>query len=276
MNNTTPLVSILTPCYNSEAYIQRMLDSILNQTYPNIELICIDDGSNDKTAQIIQAYIPVFESKNLSLIYMSRKHSGQAAAVNAGLKIMKGDYFCLLDSDDYLIESSVEKRVEALDAHREYSVVVSDYYIVNEDDLGTIIGRGNDYIGDLAYQPYQFYLTLTGYSSITPVGYMIRTADMRKINPQMEINECQEGQNYQILLPLYYHYKRMYLHDPLAFYVVRNSSHAHQKRTRIQEKERNRNLLRMLDDILGRLELPNWELQKYKNMSIFSKLLEDV
>lgn len=275
MNKKAPLVSLLTPCYNSEAYIERMLKSVLEQTYSNIELICIDDGSSDGTREIIERYIHLFEIEEKELIYLKREHGGQAAAINAGLKIMRGKYFGLIDSDDFLSNDSVEKRVCALEANPEYSVVASDYFIVNEGDLQTIIGRGNDYIGNLCYQPYQFCLTLIGYSTVTPVGYMIRTDDMRKINPEMNIHECREGQNYQILLPMYYYYKRMYIDEPLAYYVIRNDSHSHMARTREQERERNLNLLNMLEDIFYKLGLPESEIQKYKKLSSFNKSLED-
>lgn len=276
MSKKVPLVSILTPCYNSEKYILRMLDSILKQTYPNIELICIDDGSTDKTEKIIKEYIPIFESNGKTLVYLYKEHKGQAAAVNAGLKIINGAYFGLLDSDDYLVDESIEKRVAALEENPNYGVVASDYFIVDENDLETVIGLGNDYIGNLCYQPYQFYLALEGYSAVTPLGYLIRTDDMRKINPQMNINECREGQNYQLLLPLYYHYKRLFIDEPLGYYVVRNDSHGHMKRSQREMNERYTRLLQMLEEVLLELKMPYAEIQKCLKISSFNNNLENI
>lgn len=275
MNKKCPLVSIITPCYNSEKYIGRMMDSILDQTYSNIELICVDDGSTDLTVEKIGEYKEKFENKKYRLTCITAEHKGQAAAVNAGLKFVEGEYIGVLDSDDFLINTSIEKRVNILETHRDYAIVASDYYIVNETDLGTVIGRGNDFVGDLAFQPNQFTLTIIGFSLVTPVGYLIRVSDMKKINPNMEINECVEGQNYQILLPLYYFYKRYYIDEPLAFYVIRKDSHAHSYRSRSQILERNKNLNNMLYDILRSLGMRESEIIKYQRMSIFSKLIGD-
>lgn len=272
----TPLVSVLTPCYNSENFIARMLESVLHQTYPNIELICIDDGSVDNTGKIIKRYIPLFASMKKRLLYMRNEHMGQAAAINAGLKVIQGKYFTLLDSDDFLINTSIEKRVCALEEHSEYDIVASDYYIVNENDLTRVIGKGNDYIGNLSYQPHQFYLLLTGYSAVTPLGYLIRTEAMKKINPKMEINECIEGQNYQILIPLYYYYKRFYIQEALGYYVVRNQSHGHLKRSRQELKDRYTRLWQMLEEILSSMNLPEMEIQRYMGISMFRRRLEDI
>lgn len=275
MKEQKPLVSILTPCYNSEQYIGRMLDSILGQTYPNIEVVCIDDGSTDKTVDIIKSYIEQFERQRKSLIYISSEHKGQAAAINKGLKIIKGEYFGCLDSDDFLTKNSIERRVEFLEEYQEFSVVVSDYYIVNETDLSIILGRGNKYVEKYCYQPKQFCLTIAGYSLISSLGYIIRTKDMRKINSSMDINECKEGQNYQILLPIYYYYKRGYINEPLGYYVIRDESHSHILRSEEQERERNLRLLIMLEEVLTSLGLPLHEIQRYKKISVFNKYLEE-
>lgn len=273
--NEKPLVSVLSPCYNSEEYVERMLKSILGQTYENIELICIDDGSTDDTASIIKKYIQIYEAKGKKLIYMLCDHKGQAAAINAGLKIIQGEYFTLIDSDDFLDERSIEIRANALINNRDYGVVASDYYIVNENDIHTIIGKGNEYCGNLCFQENQFFIALTGYSPVVPLSYMIRTNDMRKINPNMEINECIEGQNFQILLPMYYHFKRIFIDEPLGYYVIRNDSHAHVNRTREQVKLRNQNLLKMLEEVFFDMNLSKKDITRYTKMSIFYKMLED-
>ena len=225
------LVSIITPCFNSEGYIKIMLDSILQQTYPNIELICVNDGSTDNTEKIIQNYISIYEQENKTLKYICKEHGGQASAVNAGLKVMTGEYFGLLDSDDYLTVDSIEKKVNVLEENTEYAVVASDYYIIDEGESIPRSMHGNDFVGNLCYQPNQFYLLITGKSVVTPLGYMIRTKDFDSINPSRRIHECKEGQNYQLLLPLYYFYKRIYINEPLGYYLVREQSHGHMKRS---------------------------------------------
>ncbi len=271
-----PLVSIITPCYNSEMFITRMLDSVLEQTYPNIELICVNDGSTDNTENLIKEYIPLFERVNKKLIYIIKPHNGQAAAVNIGLKIMQGEYFGLLDSDDYYTLDAIEKRVNMLEKHQEFAIVASDYYIVDERQLNVIKGRGNAYVGNLCYQPYQFYLALLGYSVVTPLGYLIRTSDFCKINPDRRIHECKEGQNYQLLLPIYYYYKRIYLDEPLGYYVVRSESHDHKKRSNNEIHGRYEQLLHMLKEVLEGLPMEPQEIEKCLKLSAFNNYMEDV
>ena len=95
------LVSLITPCYNGEKHIGRLLNSILEQTYPNIEHYVIDDGSTDNTADVIKSYIEKYEAKGYSLTYVFQNNSGQSVAINNGLKLIKGEYLLWPDSDDY-------------------------------------------------------------------------------------------------------------------------------------------------------------------------------
>ena len=85
----------------------------------------------------------------------------------------------------------------------------------------------------------------------------------------MEINECIEGQNYQILLPLYYHYKRVFVDEPLAYYVIRKDSHDHRKRTEEEMRRRWDNLCDMLKSVLEDIGLEEHEVQRYLRMSYF-------
>lgn len=88
----SPLVSIMTPCYNGEKFVGRYLDSVLAQTYDNIEVVLIDDGSTDNTAPIVKSYIPKFESKGYKLIYVYQENSGAASAINKAMPLVTGDF----------------------------------------------------------------------------------------------------------------------------------------------------------------------------------------
>ena len=95
----TEKVSIVTPCYNGEKYLERFLKSILNQSYGNIELIFINDGSTDQTEEIIKKYKEEFDLHNIELTYLFQENAGQAAALNTGLKYVQGVYLLFIDSD---------------------------------------------------------------------------------------------------------------------------------------------------------------------------------
>ena len=75
---TKPLVSIITPCYNGEAFLKRYFESILNQTYPNLELIFINDGSTDRTEEIALSYRERLEKRGITYIYEKQENAGLA------------------------------------------------------------------------------------------------------------------------------------------------------------------------------------------------------
>lgn len=91
-------VSIIIPVYNAEKYLKKCLNSVINQTYNNVEIICVNDGSSDSSLQILQE----FERKDKRIIVVDKKNGGVSSARNAGLKVSSGEYIMFLDSDDFL------------------------------------------------------------------------------------------------------------------------------------------------------------------------------
>jgi glycosyltransferase involved in cell wall biosynthesis len=90
------LVSIITPIYNGEKYIAETIESVLNQTYTNWEMLITDDGSTDKSADIIREY----QRKDARILFFQQKNAGSASARNNGIHYAKGQYITLLDADD--------------------------------------------------------------------------------------------------------------------------------------------------------------------------------
>ncbi len=119
-------VSIIVPVYNSEKYLKKCLDSLVNQTLKDIEIIVVNDGSTDQSQSIIKKYAS--QDKRVKLI--NKKNGGQASARNLGLAQAKGEYIIFIDSDDYAEEDMCEKMHQAI--LKGYDIAVSDYYIVSE------------------------------------------------------------------------------------------------------------------------------------------------
>ena len=94
----TPLVSILVPVYNVEDYLERCLDSLLQQSLTQIEIVCVNDGSTDKSAEILEEYA----KKDNRIVVVHKKNGGLPSARNAGLDVAKGKYVGFVDSDDYV------------------------------------------------------------------------------------------------------------------------------------------------------------------------------
>ncbi len=105
-----PLLSIIIPAYNVEAFLPKCLDSIFNQDFPDYEVLCVDDGSTDNTPMLLQQYAERWT--NLRVI--AQPNQGMSAARNKGLRESKGDYVLFVDSDDWLCEGALSKLAKAL------------------------------------------------------------------------------------------------------------------------------------------------------------------
>ena len=103
----TPMVSIIVPVYNVERYLRQCLDSLVNQTYQNIEIICVDDGSTDASSEILTEY--ALRSSKVRVI--RQENSGLSAARNVGFSFAMGEYVMYVDSDDWIDVRTCEKAV---------------------------------------------------------------------------------------------------------------------------------------------------------------------
>jgi glycosyltransferase involved in cell wall biosynthesis len=135
-NEELPLISIITPVFNSEKYIEEFILSILNQDYQNIEFILLDDSSSDKSLDIIKKY-------KKYIIYDTHKHIGEALTVNKGLYMSRGMIISIVNSDAPLYLNTVSKIVECFNSNKDAIAVYSDYNIINEK--GQIIETINTY-----------------------------------------------------------------------------------------------------------------------------------
>ena len=115
-----PLVSIITPCYNGESFLERYYESVLAQTYSELELTFVNDGSTDGTEKIALSYESRFRQKGIRYIYIKQENRGQASALNRGLKLFHGEYLTWPDSDDIIMPEFIEKKVSFLQTHPKY------------------------------------------------------------------------------------------------------------------------------------------------------------
>ena len=122
MNN--PLVSIIIPIYNREQTLERCLCSIIRQTYPNLEIIAVDDGSTDHSRVILERY----EKKDPRLHVIYKKNSGVSESRNLGLQMAKGDFVQFVDADDWLTRDATSLLLQAMEP--DIQLVISDYYRV--------------------------------------------------------------------------------------------------------------------------------------------------
>lgn len=265
------LVSVITPCYNTGAYISRLLNSVLEQTYPKVEMIAVDDGSTDNTADIIRRFIPMFAKRGYSLTYIYQKNSGQAAAIQNALDKIHGEFLVWPDSDDYYASpKALEKMVEELNAHdKEFAIVRSQANLLADSCSGSLEikgTRGNNAIKHEERTMFDDCVFIKGGFYFCSGAYMIRWNEFKKVSETPIFTARGAGQNWQMLLPLFYHYRCVSILAPLFNIVERQESHSRgeiaeysklQERCNIYE----RTLLDTLQKIKG---LPTFELARYK------------
>lgn len=128
MNGTSPLVSIVINNYNYGAYVGQAIDSALNQSYDNVEVIVVDDGSKDNSQDIISSY-------GDKIISVFQENSGQAAAFNAGVAHSHGDIICLLDADDLVFQNRAEQVANIFIKHPEIDWFFHESVPVNSDGI---------------------------------------------------------------------------------------------------------------------------------------------
>lgn len=117
-----PLVSIIVPIYNVEQYIMRCLKSLLSQTYENIEIILVDDGSTDNCGELCDIIHKKYPDK---IIVVHKQNGGLSDARNIGLKIAKGSYIAFVDSDDFISNKMIEIMVSNLQKYNVDMVCVN-------------------------------------------------------------------------------------------------------------------------------------------------------
>lgn len=137
MEDIMPKVSVIIPVYNTEKYLRQCLDSVVNQTLKDIEIICVDDGSTDGSLDILKEYA----SKDERFIILEQKNQGAGPARNKGLEIAKGEYLSFLDSDDIFLPNMLEKAYNtAISNHADVVCFQYNQLNVNTNEIGNPTG----------------------------------------------------------------------------------------------------------------------------------------
>ena len=153
MNN--PLVSILLPVYNTSAYLPQCLDSVLAQTYENLQVVLVDDGSKDNSLEICQQYA----AKDSRIEVYHQENQGVATARNALLSKIKGDYFFFVDSDDWIELDMIEFLLTR--AEKERADIVTCDIVINDSKVSSDY-FSKIYSKDEAVERFLYHLEFRG------------------------------------------------------------------------------------------------------------------
>jgi len=154
---TSDLVSVVIPVYNSEKFLEECLDSILTQTYQNIEIIAVDDGSTDSSPDILERY-----SDKINII--SQKNQGLASALNLGISKMKGSWFKWFSPDDVMYSNTIETLIDEAKNHPDNTIIYSNWNII--DDAGNTLREFHE----------------SNYNELSEFDFNLRLLDGQQIN----------------------------------------------------------------------------------------------
>jgi teichuronic acid biosynthesis glycosyltransferase TuaG len=166
-----PLVSVVMPAYNAAAYISASIQSVLDQTYPHLELIIIDDCSTDNTREIVEAY----QAKDERIILRSNPHNLRVAATrNKGIEAARGKYLAFLDSDDLWLPNKLQYQVELLESGS-VDMLCSSYFRFYADGKEVLVNppKRIDFSGMMAGNPVG---NLTGIYNCEKLGKFYQKA----------------------------------------------------------------------------------------------------
>lgn len=128
-NELQPLVSVILPVFNTEKYVTESVESVLNQTYKNIEIICINDGSTDNSLEILKTF-----GEKITLINLE-KNGGISVARNAGIEVAKGDYIAFMDADDVWTSEKIEHQINEFMKNEKLQISFTQFRCFISPDL---------------------------------------------------------------------------------------------------------------------------------------------
>lgn len=240
-------VSAVTPVYNGELFLAKMLDSVLDQTYPDIEMILVDDGSTDGTLAVAEAYREKFAAKGYGYRIVQAEHRNASSAINEGLPYVTGEYLIWPDSDDRLEPESVSRRVDFLQKHPKYECVRSLSYYFDEG-TGQVREKGDEQRGDLSKEDL-FWDILEARTFVCCGCYMLKTQSFFEIYSDRRIPEYDVGQNFQMLLPFMFRHECPTIQEELYGVAIRSGSHSRRELTQEQEEKKYDDYEKLVDEI---------------------------
>lgn len=199
----TPLVSVILPAYNAEAWIKESVQSILQQTYVNFELIIINDGSTDRTASILNT----FQDERIKIIH--QKNHGLAASLNIAIPYCSGKYIARMDADDICLPDRLKKQVDFLESNSDYGLIGANAEMIGYN------GEHDGYFNHPLLSAQLKYCLLWNCYFVSPT-IMFRKICLEKTGSFYEQNDLFE--DYHMWSSIAKHYKIGNLPDVLLRY----------------------------------------------------------
>lgn len=249
MDNKIPKVSVLLPVYNCEKYINESVDSILNQTFTDFELIIIDDKSTDNTLNLIKKY-----NDNRIIVFEKNQNSGYTNSLNYGISIAKGEFIARMDADDISLPTRFEEQIEFLESNPEFILCGSWLQVIG---TSRIIKKPENHQEILIHLLYS-----------NPIGHpsvMLKKEVLYKF--KYDINK-EPAEDYDLWTKLIWHGKMYNIQKPLLLYRKHDSQISTTK-----------SIIQMQRYLYSRIELfksLKYDSEKYSDKLLYSFFSLDV
>ncbi|MGE7914516.1 glycosyltransferase [Lysinibacillus xylanilyticus] len=245
------IVSIILPVYNSELFVQQAIESVLKQTYTQIELIVVDDGSTDNTKQILSGY----ESNPKVHIISLEKNSGVSEARNIGIQESKGEYVAFIDADDLYMPNKVEEQVNVFKHNKSIDFVFNDIMVIDND---------NKKVNELQsyFQPKNILLELCFRQIIpAPACIMVKRDFLDRFNIMFN-KDLKYAEDYDFTFQLFLHGIYYYLKESLYLW-----------RRHIKNTSNDIISTRKIENSIVKKYLKYIDVKKSEDLSVYGKIL---
>lgn len=254
------LISIIVPLYNDELYMDKMLDSVLNQTYKNYELIFIDDGSTDKGVEKIKHALSNGKFRGLRYTIIEKENGGASSARNEGIRLAKGKYLYFLDSDDY-IEKDLCQTIYNSQIKDDLDFISFRYDIVKKD---TVSSCSEVYNGECSNCEDVLRLFLLDKIKINMCSFVVKNEILKKYN-LFFTEGSRYGEDTEFIIKSLYNCKKAKILNDIKFHYFINE-HSTVEKFDLSRK----------DSILSALRSENYIKQYTKNQEILKLMKKNV
>lgn len=235
LKNMQSLVSVIIPAYNHEKYVQETIKSVIDQTYKNIELIIIDDGSPDKTLEKINELKEACEKRFVRFIVQTQDNQGTCVTMNKLLECVQGEYVYLIASDDKMSPDAIETLYAFLSQNEDYALAVGENLFIDGDSIQCYWDANKNNVYDLkdavrtSFSDFLIKMAsrvdflsdeFGSYESLLignyiPNGYLIRKSIFEKIG---YFTKDAPLEDYYLMLQISKYAKMKYINKPLFYY----------------------------------------------------------
>ena len=256
-----PKVSVIVPIYNVEKYLEKCLDSLVNQTLEDIEIILVNDGSTDNSGEIAKKYANKYKDK---IIYLEKENGGLSDARNYGLEYVKGDYISFVDSDDYISKNLYSELVKYMD--EDYDMIKFKILTVDLKNNKIIENKTEKFENKTGEEAFDI-LYKTDKMTEVAWGYLYKASFWKENNFKYSINMYHEDFGLTPLVIL--KAKKVASTNILGYYYVQSDKSITRNSDENKKLKMSYDLLKFYDNMVKKIEKYDISKKSKENIKIY-------